>query len=157
MPVTPNHLTKNVKLFQKAVLVKNNKILILKRSEKALTRPGMWDLPGGNSEWPSAKQNARDLHLADIQREVLEETGIKVNLEEFVHENLIYFSTYFEADKQLFAVVGGWKVVNFNTKEIELSDEHTAYAWVTKEEISKYDFGGEKGEFVVQIIERSFL
>lgn len=83
-----HQLTENVKLLQKAVIIRQSgsaiEALLLQRSETAASRPNCWDLPGGNSEWPVLGQSSiANLHLGDIKREILEETSLQVDEQNF--------------------------------------------------------------------------
>lgn len=77
---TPHQLTENVKLLQKVVVWQGEKFLILQRSADSATRPKCWDLPGGNVEWPASSVDIQDSHLADLAREVKEETGLIIDI-----------------------------------------------------------------------------
>lgn len=162
--MSPKHqLTENVKLLQKAAIIRQGEsfaeVLLLKRNISSLSRPNCWDLPGGNSEWPLSDQNsAANLHLSDITREITEETGLVIVEEFFSLDKLSHLSTYFDANKQVYTMICGWLVDFLSTdqKEIQTSDEHQEYAWVSEAELSNYDFGGESGAFVLDIIKKSF-
>lgn len=150
-----NHqLTENVKVLQKAVLIHDGKCLVLKRSEKSQSRPGKWDLPGGNVEWLQEKQNVRDPHVAELLRELVEETGIIVN--DFDLENC-HVGTFFNAGEDMYTIILGWKIHLSQIPEVKLSDEHTEYAWMALHEGPNYDFGfaGEKGGFIRSMIDNS--
>jgi 8-oxo-dGTP pyrophosphatase MutT (NUDIX family) len=152
---TLHQLTENVKLLQKVVLRHNGQILILKREANSYSRPECWDLPGGNSEWPVDGQSGHGQYARDATREVREETGVTVPTTAFIPDNLIWFNTYFDADKQVFSIICGWIVdlpATDARPEVSISHEHTAYAWVTEAELSQYDFGGTKGEFVAETV-----
>lgn len=153
-----HRLTEKVKLLQKVVLEHAGKFLILRRSSESATRPNLWDLPGGNSEWPVAQEDQRNLHIIDAVREVAEETGIKI-MPEKLTEN-IYIGTYFEARKQVFTVILGWKLylpTEFDESTVELSPEHSEFKWITYDEFASYDFGfaGEPGSFIEQMVVRA--
>ncbi len=158
-----HQLTANVKLLQKAALIRQQagqaQVLLLRRSSDALSRPDCWDLPGGNSEWPASEQpSAADLHLADIAREIAEETGLQVAPAAFTLDQLTHFSTFFDADRQIYTVIAGWLVdfADTNQAPVQISPEHQDFAWVTAAELSAYDFGGDKGAFVVEMIQQAF-
>ncbi|MBU1033500.1 NUDIX domain-containing protein [Patescibacteria group bacterium] len=162
--MSPKHqLTENVKLLQKAAIIRqlnsNPEVLLLKRSSDSKSRPNCWDLPGGNSEWPDTIQSSKaNLHLNDITREITEETGLVVAEKSFSLDKLSHLSTYFDVNKQVYTMICGWLVDFLSTdqKEIQTSDEHQEYAWVSEAELSNYDFGGESGTFVLDIIKKSF-
>ena len=98
------------------------KYLIILRSSKAKFFPAYWDFPGGKLEKDEDT-------FAGIEREVLEETSLKVralkvlgvyemNVEGIPHRFTVYSSEILSGD-------------------VKLSDEHTDFRWATKEEILK--------------------
>ena len=158
-----HQLTENVKLLQKAAIIRDNhgeqEVLILQRTADAASRPNCWDLPGGNSNWPKdLESSAANLHQADVTREIEEETSLKTDPKNFTLDNLAHFSTYFEQSKQIFTVICGWKLDAAATDgvEVQISDEHQAFEWVTEENLPNYDFGGDKGKFVLDTIVKAF-
>jgi 8-oxo-dGTP diphosphatase len=151
-------LTKEVKLLQKIALLREGAVLLLQRSGNEQSRPGCWDLPGGNSEWPLDTHKGFGQHKKDLVREVREETGIELLPESFAQNDLVYFETFFQPDAQMFSIICGWKGVlsaDFAPDQVRLSDEHTAFAWVKPSELAEYDFGGSRGEFLAEIITRA--
>jgi 8-oxo-dGTP pyrophosphatase MutT (NUDIX family) len=150
----PHQLTSHVKLLHKVAIVKKDQVLILKRSNNALSRPGKWDLPGGNSEWPQdLKRSVINLHQYDIVREIKEETNLLFENQDFETQNLIYFATYFEPDKQIYSVNCGWAVeLRDKNQVVEISKEHTDLTWITLDELKKYDFGGIQRDYETKII-----
>lgn len=160
----PKHqLTENVKLLQKAAVIRQSdsglEVLLLQRSENALSRPNCWDLPGGNSEWPEQSQlSVANLHLKDIQREIQEETALEISENAFDLDKLVHFSTYFDSEKQVFTVICGWLVIfsSPSQTEIQTSSEHQNYIWASQANLENYDFGGDSGAFVLDTIQKSF-
>lgn len=158
----PHQLTNNVKFLHKVAIVRDQagqkEVLILQRSADAVSRPNCWDLPGGNSEWPAPEQtSAPDLHQLDVAREIKEEANLVVTAELFKLNHLNYFASYFDSAKQIYTVICGWQI-NFSDTdqaEIIISAEHQAMAWVKLEELNQYDFGGVKGEFILETIKRA--
>ncbi|MEW5955965.1 MAG: NUDIX hydrolase [Candidatus Micrarchaeota archaeon] len=109
-----------MKLIQKAVVEKDGKFLIVLRSSQAVLFPEHWDFPGGKLE-PGEEP------FAGLEREVLEETGLKVNalgvvsVYEMVLKNIPHrFTVYYTK------ILGG---------KVKLSSEHTDFKWATKQEI----------------------
>jgi len=155
-----HQLTPNVKLLHKVAVIIESKVLILKRAPNSKTRPKCWDLPGGNSEWPvKINHPTQDLYKLDVAREVWEETGIRAQPDHFSLSSLVYFSTFYEPKKEIYTMICGWKIVYADRSFLEfvgLSDEHTEFKWIEKNELAKYDFGGKKGEFVANIIKEAF-
>ena len=152
-------LTDQVKFLQKAAIIYNGKVLILKRSKKnAKYRPGKWDLPGGNVEWPETNQSQTNLHQMEIVRELQEEVGFSFEPGNFIDENLVHFTTYFEAEIPRYAIICGWRVkidYEFDPSDLTLSDEHTEMAWVGLDELENYDFGEPVGTYVKTIIQKA--
>ncbi|MEA2056230.1 MAG: NUDIX domain-containing protein [Patescibacteria group bacterium] len=154
----PHQLTRNVKLVHKVALVVGNQVLILKRSDKAKSRPGKWDLAGGNSEWPHDLSEATlNPHCRDVAREVEEETGLKVGPSHFSFDGLVFFATYFSPEHEIFSVNCGWKATNLTEEDknkVIISNEHSDYAWITLEQLDQYDFGGPDRDYETRIIKR---
>jgi 8-oxo-dGTP pyrophosphatase MutT (NUDIX family) len=150
-----HQLTETVKVIQKAALVADGQVLILKRTDDSIPRPSKWDLPGGNSEWPEIQRTQHGLHQDDITREIMEETGISLANSMFTQP--IYFDTYFDADTKVYSLIVGWRVALSGTQKVRLSSEHTEFAWVSFPELGLYDFGfaGESNGFIRQILVRS--
>lgn len=156
---TGHQLTEHVKLLQKVALLHDGRVLLLKRAEDAKSRPSAWDLPGGNSEWPAAGTESQfGLHVQDSVREVREETGIELEPTVFTQGALTYCNTFFDAAGQVYSLILGWHVVlpaGADPQAVELSSEHTEFAWVPLAQLADYDFGGAKGEFVREIAGRA--
>jgi len=152
----PHQLTANVKLLHKVAIRVGDEVLILKRSAKAKSRPGKWDLPGGNSEWPhDLADNMLNPHQRDVAREIEEETSLIVPADTFTKENLVYFATYYEAEKKIFSVNLGWQVTELTAEakeNVKISFEHQDSAWITLEQLSDYDFGGPERDYETKII-----
>ncbi len=150
----PHKLTSRVKLLQKVVLWHQRKCLILRRSPDSTSRPNLWDLPGGNAEWPAdTTQDIRHPHTQDALREVLEETGVVVGSD---LENC-YVGSYFAAADETYTILLGWKVElpsTFDIESVKISNEHTEFAWINPEQFDAYDFGfaGNEDGFIRQII-----
>ena len=153
-----SQLTENVKFLQKAALIHEGKVLILKRSEDSDSRPGAWDLPGGNVEWPSATEPMANPHQAEVVREIQEETGLSFDLGLFTDEALVFFFTFIEPEIQRYSLICGWRVNladDFDQGSIKLSDEHTEWAWISLDELEAYDFGEPVGTYIKNIIRRA--
>ncbi len=141
-------LTEHISFLQKVAIFWRGKVLVLKRREDDFARPGAWDLPGGNSEWPESKEFLENPHLDDIVREVKEETGIEVNKEGLTP--VAVFSKY-SPEKEIYTIIVGWHYnLERSPGEIELT-EHQEYKWLSPEEALNLDFG-EGGDFLKKII-----
>ncbi|NCN45370.1 MAG: hypothetical protein COU63_01450 [Candidatus Pacebacteria bacterium CG10_big_fil_rev_8_21_14_0_10_36_11] len=160
MNKVPHQLTENVKFLHKVAIIHQDKVLVLKRPSTAASRPGSWDLPGGNVEWPAEMmESGRNLHQAEIAREVIEETGLEVLPEVFELENMVHFFSYYDERKAVYSIVCGWVVKNLTDlrpDQVLLSDEHTEYRWVTADEANSLNFGEPVGSFVKTIVQQAF-
>jgi 8-oxo-dGTP diphosphatase len=112
-----------IKDIQKAIIVREGKYLILLRSPKAKFFPEHWDFPGGKLEENESPKEG-------IKREVIEETGLNVEIGEVVG----IYEMNLEPD-----VVHKFTVYSVleDTGEVKLSHEHTEFKWVTKDELLK--------------------
>jgi 8-oxo-dGTP pyrophosphatase MutT (NUDIX family) len=152
-------LTDQVKFLQKAAIIHEGKVLILKRSDQSASRPRAWDLPGGNAEWPTTTEKVIHLHRAEVSREILEETGIQLDPQYFNNDALIYFLTFFEPDVQRYSIGCGWRIelsADFDPSSVKLSDEHTDQAWISLDQLDSYDFGEPVGTYIKEIIRRAY-
>lgn len=115
----PNYIPKKhyALVGQKVVIQKGNKMLILKRSDKA-GGGGLWSLPGGALE---TGENPKE----SILREVNEETKIEVkHLAPFAIKSYIHDDDYI--------VIIGYKAKTMSEKVV-INWEHTDFMWVEKE------------------------
>ncbi|MBI4176198.1 MAG: NUDIX domain-containing protein [Candidatus Aenigmarchaeota archaeon] len=108
---------------QKAVIMDGVRFLILKRSVHAHAYPNRWDFPGGKLE------TGEDA-IKSLEREVLEETGLKVRV---IRPVFTFHETV--KDPVVFIVYECERL----SGEIRLSHEHTEYRWATRQEILRLD------------------
>ncbi|MDR1025768.1 MAG: NUDIX domain-containing protein [Lactobacillus sp.] len=64
---------KKIFFAQKALIVKNNKLLMVRKSKNEHPNPLKWDLPGGRMEWGEGIDES-------LSRELYEEAGIEATL-----------------------------------------------------------------------------
>lgn len=113
----------NKKLIAAAVIEQNGKVLIAQRAKNdALC--GKWEFPGGKLE------AGETLHEC-LQRELNEELGIQAQIGEY-----LCTSTFYHKDILFDMCV--FKVSAFEGEII--LHEHSAIAWVTPSELSRYEF-----------------
>src|SRR5256885_6066357 len=131
MPLFKKHpyfFTDNIQFRQKAVIMHpyKNMFLIMKRPEDDLVRPGTWDLPGGNVAFG-------EQHREALRREIDEETRLTViDLKE------IMVSTHYDVEKKIYYLVIG-SFCRAVSERVTLSDEHTDYVWIHKDEFLTMD------------------
>ena len=109
-----------MKIIQKAVIKKGNQYLVLLRHDHAKFFPDHWEFPGG-------KLKVGEEQFEGIEREVVEETSLGIKALEVVGSYEI-------------EVLGeSYQFLIYSTKilsgDVNLSDEHINYKWVTKEEL----------------------
>lgn len=101
-----------------------DRFLILKKYK--YNEDGKWELPGGRLQTGETPQIA-------LEREVWEETGLKVT----VNRLLSTWSYRIDATEEL---VGLNYLCNTTTDFVSLSKEHTDYRWIAISEVNQYDF-----------------
>jgi len=117
---------------QKAVLVHDDQILVLKRSVKA-GGGGKWSLPGG------ALESGEDPYQS-ISREIYEETGLRVsNLRPF------HIKAY-QYDQDQIVIIG--YVARVQSTQIKLNWEHDEHRWLSGSQALKLDLTADGRTFI---------
>lgn len=106
-----------------ALIEKDNKVLIAKRSTGDHNVIGKWEFPGGKVELGENEFSA-------IEREIKEEFELDIKAKEFLINNICEYPTKI-VDLRLYSCeyMGG----NFNLHD------HSEYKWVSKDELMNYD------------------
>lgn len=112
-------------LALKAVIFKDKKILILRRTSTEDVFKEEWDIPGGKIEFGEEPEKA-------LEREIKEEAGIKVKV-----LKPLRIWTFFKENKKT-QVVGITLLCKYKSGKIKLSKEHDDYRWIKPDEIGKY-------------------
>ena len=114
----------------KAFIGKGDALLILRESEK-FDGGGKWELPGGRIGNDEDDKTLQEVML----REVEEECGkaLRVKVGDIVH----VFRRQFANGEWVFLT--GFDC-EYLSGEVELSDEHCEYAWITQSDMEKYEF-----------------
>lgn len=129
----------NMKFLQKAVVIHPDDphlFLALKRADDDNSRPGDWDLPGGNV-------NPGELHDQAMIREIHEETGLDVG-----ELHPVQVATSMNHEKNLYVLFIGLSATAL-TDQVTISHEHTKYLWVTLDEFKQLT----NTEFIVTVAE----
>ena len=106
-----------------ALIVRDNKVLIAKRSTGDPNVFGKWEFPGGK-----VKENETEEHA--IEREIKEEFEMDIKASKFLINNICEYPTK-TIDLRLYEC-------EYLSGEFHLHD-HSEYKFVKKEEILKYD------------------
>lgn len=109
----------------KAVLVYRRRILLLRRVPE-ISRGDTWDLPGGIIE-------ENEKLLQGLQREVYEESGIKIKSVQIPLE-VGYFNEGIYRFKNVIRITYFCPV---KTSKVRLSPEHYMYKWFSLKEVKK--------------------
>lgn len=105
----------NFRNAAKAFIVKDGKLLLLKRRPNDVYMPGTWDNPGGRLE-------AGENPYTGLQRETKEETGL--DIEVLMPLDVHYFTR--DDGQQITLMIF---VCKLKSENIQLSEEHTEYQW----------------------------
>ena len=108
----------------KGILVKNNKILIVKRSENEVIGAGMWETIGGKIIFGEKLEHS-------LQREFKEEVGIEVN-----PVKILYSTTFFTSPTRQIVLIA--YLCESNSEDVTLSSEHSDYKWADITELKQY-------------------
>lgn len=123
-----------------AIIVKDGKFLVAKRSGNEKRWPNRWTVPGGKLEPKDYTARAHDTAAGQwynvfedlVRREVMEEVGITI-------KNIRYLTNlvFIRPDGIPTLVVSLF--ADYDSGEVTLSPELTDHAWVTLEEAKQYD------------------
>ncbi|MCH9632488.1 MAG: hypothetical protein S4CHLAM6_08240 [Chlamydiae bacterium] len=103
-----------------AVIVKEDKFLIMKRSAKKIAGPNIWETLSGRVDLGEDPYEA-------VKREILEECSLEVEVEKRPVD--LYMSKRLGSPMLLIVYRA-----NYLSKEVVLSEEHSAYKWASIEE-----------------------
>jgi len=137
----------NKKIVQKIVLGGvifdfEGRVLILQRGNNEKIYPGMWELPSGKKEDLENSQNS-------LKREIIEETGLKVEpvMPFFVFDYLI------EKEEEIRDSVQINYIVKVKNSDVCLSSEHQNFAWIKSSDLENYNLT----DLTKQTITKGFL
>ncbi len=129
---------KPYKLAVKAVVEDSEgRYLLIRRSLDSKHFGGTWDLPGGKVD------EGEDFATA-LLRETLEETGLTVSLED------VAGATRYEMPAVRLAVL--FMTAKVTSGKIQLSDEHNAYEWVSKQNLAEKDLSDQLRDFLIHYV-----
>lgn len=114
-------MNKETKIALKGIIVKEDKILVAKRALTDKFGAGNWEIIGGKLEFGEDTETC-------LRREVKEEVSLEIDIEGIVYAKNVVM----DKDMQMLLVV---YLCNYRNGEVKISDEHTDFKWVSKEEL----------------------
>jgi len=122
--INQTKFTKNMnqQVGVKAIIVNNNKILLIKRSQNYEQLVDQWDIPGG-------RINFGEEPIIGLKREILEETGLELKE---VFDILDASTIFLSKDMHIVRITYLVKC----SGQISLSGEHTESKWFSLDEIT---------------------
>ena len=108
----------------KGILLKNNKMLIVKRSEDEVVGAGTWETVGGKIMFGEMLEHS-------LQREFKEEVGIDVS-----PVKILYSTTFFTSPTRQIVLIA--YLCESKSEEVTLSSEHSDYKWANITELKQY-------------------
>jgi 8-oxo-dGTP pyrophosphatase MutT (NUDIX family) len=133
-----NHLLHEIAIT--AIIIKNNKFLLTKRSKKEKRFPGKWTVPGGKLETNDYIKFPKDTEYywynvleRVLEREVKEEVGININ-------NVKYLTSLatIHSDGNPSLVISC--IANYVSGKVKLKKQETEdFCWATRKEAAKLD------------------
>ena len=129
----------NYRVSVEIILKKTDKILLTKRSEEAIVAPGVWNVPAG-------KVKFHEVPLEAAFREVKEETNIDLDHLTEIHVRTFKGNT---ASKPIYRLIFTYvaDITDAQLANFQMNDEHSEYAWVSKEQINDASYNSLLPEF----------
>jgi mutator protein MutT len=125
------------KIVAGGVVVNNGKVLIIQRSEGD-SYPGLWEIPGGKREEFEKTVDA-------VKREVKEETGIDVEVD--IPVDVFEFRVE-KTDEIRDATQISFLTTPIGSIDVELSEEHQNFVWISLDEIDNYSISSQTKETI---------
>ena len=122
-----------------AIIYKDNKYLLVRRSLDKKAFPGKWTVPGGGLEvddYINLPKTTSELWYFVIEnslrREIKEETNTEVGKIKY-----LLSMTFIRTDGIPVVILSFY--CPYKSGEVKLDEDHIDYAWATFEEVKKYD------------------
>lgn len=135
-----NSLNKELhRISSTAIICKDGKYLLLRRSFSKKTFPGKWTVPGGklvvDDYFNFPKTTSKHWYFAidrALRREIKEETGLEVGDLKYLCDMV-----FIHPDNIPGVILSFY--CNYKSGEVKLDQDNIDYAWVTWEEAKNYD------------------
>lgn len=123
-----------------AIFNQNDEVLFVRRHSNDSFLPGMWELPGGGTEFGETPE-------IGLEREILEECSVKISIEKPV----AVFDYYLENNTEIIQRIEIIYICKLDPNQIDvkLSEEHDKYVWRKIDNIEDLQFS----EFMEKIVE----
>ncbi len=122
-----------------AIIVKDGKFLIARRSREKKVLPGMWTVPGGGMELDDYINNPKTLGDCwyftvekTLKREVMEEVGLEIERVKYLLD-----LAFMRPDGIPVVTLSFW--CYWKAGEVRLNDENIDYKWVDLAEAKNYE------------------
>lgn len=123
-----------------AIVVKDGKFLIVKRSEREKAFPNKWSVPGGKlvlheySRLPKSADFPQWYNVVDwvLRKEVREEVGLEIETPQYLCDLV-----FVRPDGYPVVTLSYWAA--HKSGEVRLDPSHSDFAWVTLEEARRYE------------------
>jgi 8-oxo-dGTP diphosphatase len=113
---------------QKAFIKRGNKVLVMRDPKYAINGDVGLDFPGGKYRWGESLEE-------ELQREVIEETGLKIK----IGKPFVTWTNYKLKTKGQHAnVLSIGYLCEYVSGNVVLSDEHDMFEWVNKKSYKKW-------------------
>lgn len=116
-------MNNNFHVTVKGVLIKNDEILLVKRTTPSSDGFGYWELPGGGVDFGESPEQA-------LIREFNEETGLQIEIQKPIYT--------FTTIRENYQTIGIGFLISCPNKNVVLSDEHTDYQYVNIQNIHQF-------------------
>ncbi len=134
---------KNPKGTATAIIIRDNKLLLLKRGEEPFR--GMWDLPGGY-------MHEGEVPDETVRREVEEELGVEPREVTFMR---MYPGTGYWEDKQ-YPILSNFYLVDIGDHEVSLNEENSEYSWTPLWELDPEVVAWDSNQYKIQWLKQNF-
>ena len=105
----------------KGVIIRDGKLLIIKRSDSDEIGAGTWETPGGKLDFGEYPEDA-------LVREIKEEVGLDATVDGILYASSLMTNSF----RQVIIIAYRCTVLQGN---VILSDEHSDHLWATNEEL----------------------
>jgi ADP-ribose pyrophosphatase YjhB (NUDIX family) len=133
-------MSKFFKVNVSSVVFNGKSVLVQKRAQNEEVFPGLWGIPGGTVEMTDSSLEAA------LEREVLEEVGIKIKNHRLIKNNT--------KEKGLFGMLYIVFTSEYDTGDLVAMDETEKVGWMSLEEIQNMEFTPTTKETILFAYER---